>query len=84
MVADGECSWFQFASAIYSEALAARLIERAPRLVGIPSSEYPAKAKRPAYSRLDTTKLARDFGLSLPEWRVGLREVIGELAEARG
>lgn len=84
VVADGECSWFQFASAIYSEALAARLIERAPRLVGIPSSEYPAKAKRPAYSRLDTAKLAKDFGLSLPDWRVGLREVIGELAEARG
>jgi dTDP-4-dehydrorhamnose reductase len=83
VVGDGECSWFQFASAIYSEALAAKLIDRAPRLVGIPSSEYPAKAKRPAYSRLDTSKLAADFGLHLPDWRIGLREVIGELAEAR-
>lgn len=83
VVGDGECSWFQFASAIYSEALAARLIERAPRLVGITSSEYPAKARRPAYSRLDTSRLAADFGLRLPDWRVGLREVIGELAEAR-
>ena len=83
VVGDGECSWFQFASAIYSEALAAKIIERAPRLVGIPSHEYPAKAKRPSYSRLDTNKLAADFGLQLPDWRVGLREVIGELAEAR-
>lgn len=83
VVADGECSWFQFASAIYSEALAAKLVERAPRLVGIPSSEYPAKARRPAYSRLDCGRLAADFGLRLPDWRVGLREVIGELAEAR-
>lgn len=84
VVGDGECSWFQFASAIYSEALAARLIDRAPRLVGIASSDYPAKAKRPSYSRLDTSKLASDFDLRLPDWRVGLREVIGELAEARG
>lgn len=82
VVADGECSWFQFASAIYSEALAAKLITRAPRVAGIPSSEYPTKAKRPAYSCLDTGKFARDFGLKLPDWRVGLREVIGELAEA--
>ncbi|KFN45030.1 dTDP-4-dehydrorhamnose reductase [Arenimonas oryziterrae] len=83
VVSGGECSWFQFAAAIYSEALAAKIIERAPRLVGIPSSEYPAKAKRPAYSRLDCSKFAADFGLALPDWRIGLREVIGELAEAR-
>src|SRR5918993_1587773 len=79
VVADGECSWHEFASAIYGQLLAAGIIERAPRLVGIPSSEYPAKAKRPAYSRLDTSKFASDFGLRLPDWKAGLREVIGEL-----
>ena len=81
VVADGECSWYQFAAAIYSEALATKVLERAPRLVGIPSSEYPAKAKRPAYSRLDTSRFTRDFGLELPEWREGLRQVMAELAE---
>lgn len=82
-VASGACSWHEFASTIYSEALAAGLLERAPRLIGIPSSEYPAKAKRPADSRLDCSKLEADYGLRLPDWRVGLHEVIGELAEAR-
>ena len=81
VVADGECSWYQFATAIYGEALAARVLERAPRLVGIPSSEYPTKAKRPLYSRLDTARFAKDFGLHLPDWRDGLRQVMGELAE---
>jgi dTDP-4-dehydrorhamnose reductase len=81
VVADGECSWYQFAAAVYSEALAAKVIERAPRLVAIPSKEYPAKAKRPAYSRLDSSRFAGDFGLQLPDWRDGLRQVIGELAE---
>ena len=81
VAADGECSWYQFAAAVYSESLAAKVIDRAPRLIAIPSSEYPAKARRPAYSRLDTTRFAADFGLQLPDWRDGLRQVIGELAE---
>jgi dTDP-4-dehydrorhamnose reductase len=83
LVSDGECSWFQFASAIYSEALGSKVIDRAPRLLGIPSSDYPTKAKRPAYSRLDCDKFAADFGLRLPDWRLGLRQVIAELAEAK-
>jgi dTDP-4-dehydrorhamnose reductase len=82
-VASGACSWHEFAAAIFAEALAAGLIEKAPKLHGIPSSEYPAKAKRPADSRLDTSRLFADYGLQLPDWRVGLHEVIGELAEAR-
>jgi dTDP-4-dehydrorhamnose reductase len=82
-VAGGACSWHEFAAAIFSEALAAGLIEKAPKLHGIPSSEYPAKAKRPADSRLDTSRLLADYGLQLPDWRVGLHEVIGELAESR-
>jgi dTDP-4-dehydrorhamnose reductase len=81
VVADGECSWYQFASAIYGEALAAKVLERVPRLIGIPSSEYPAKARRPMYSRLDSTRFASDFGLQLADWREGLKQVIGELAE---
>ena len=83
LVADGECSWHEFAMAIYGEALVAGLIQRAPKLIGIPSSEYPTKARRPAYSRLDTSKFEKDFGLALPDWRVGLREIIGEIAEAK-
>jgi dTDP-4-dehydrorhamnose reductase len=83
VVADGECSWHEFAMAIYGEALSAGVIGKAPKLLGIPSSEYPTKARRPAYSRLDTSRFATDFGLRLPDWREGLRQVVGELAEAR-
>ena len=83
VVADGECSWHEFAMAIYGEALVAGLIQRAPKLIGIPSSEYPTKARRPSYSRLDTSKFEKEFDLKLPDWRVGLREIIGEIAEAK-
>ena len=83
VVADGECSWHEFAKAIYGDALVAGVIPRAPKLIGIPSSEYPTKARRPTYSRLDAGKFERDFGLRLPDWRIGLREIIGEIAEAK-
>jgi dTDP-4-dehydrorhamnose reductase len=80
VVADGQCSWAEFAQAIYGRALVAKVIASAPRVDGIPSSEYPAKAPRPMYSRLDCSKFARDFGLGLPDWREGLAQVIDELA----
>jgi len=34
----------------------------------ITTSEYPTKATRPHNSRLDTTKLQKAFGLTLPSW----------------
>jgi dTDP-4-dehydrorhamnose reductase len=83
VVADGECSWHEFAQAIFGDALVAGVLERAPKLVGITSQEFPTKAKRPAYSRLDNSRFERDFGLRLADWRVGLRQVIAEIAEAR-
>jgi len=79
VAADGECSWHQFAQSIYQEALAAGVLEKAPRLVGIPSHEYPTKAKRPTYSRLDCSRFADDFGLRLPDWRLGLNQVLAEM-----
>ena len=83
VVAGGECSWHEFAMAIVGDALVAGLLQKAPKLIGISSRDYPTKARRPAYSRLDTSKFANDFGFRLPDWRVGVREVIGELAEAK-
>jgi dTDP-4-dehydrorhamnose reductase len=83
VVAKGECSWHEFAMAIYGDALVAGVLTKAPKLIGIPSHEFPTKARRPAYSRLDPGKFARDFDLRLGDWRSGLREVIAEIAEAQ-
>jgi dTDP-4-dehydrorhamnose reductase len=46
----------------------------------IATADYPTPARRPAYSVLDTAKLRRDFGIAPPDWRDGLRAVLGELA----
>ncbi|WP_375740614.1 dTDP-4-dehydrorhamnose reductase [Pseudomonas boanensis] len=68
--AQGETSWFGFASAIADHLRA----EGKPcaRLLPIPSSEYPTPARRPLNSRLDCSKLARDWQVRLPDWRDGL------------
>jgi dTDP-4-dehydrorhamnose reductase len=80
LVSAGECSWHEFAGEIFALALAAGLIERIPEVAAIATADYPTKARRPAYSVLDTQKIAVTFGLQLPHWRQGLRDVIGELA----
>ena len=78
--ASGQCTWFDFAEAIFARARTAGLIERVPRLVPIATSDYPTPARRPAYSVLDCSKIDYAFGIFLPPWQDGLNNVIGELA----
>lgn len=80
LVAAGETNWHGFAEAIMDEALAAGLLQRVPRVLPITTADYPTPARRPAYSVLDTAKLHADFGITPPDWRDGLRAVVGELA----
>jgi dTDP-4-dehydrorhamnose reductase len=78
--AAGEASWHDFACAIFADARAAGLIEREPQVEPIASANYPTRAQRPAYSRLDSRRLYDACGLRLPDWRRGVSEVIAELA----
>jgi dTDP-4-dehydrorhamnose reductase len=45
----------------------------------VPTSAYPAAARRPANSRLDTSLFRRSFGLRLPPWQDGVHEVLRHL-----
>lgn len=78
--AAGETSWHEFAEAIMADASAAGLLSRVPRVEPIATTDYPTRAARPAYSRLDNRRLNDTFALRLPDWRRGVAEVIGELA----
>lgn len=64
--AGGQTSWFGFASAIVQQA------EKPPRMTPISTAEYPLPAARPAYSVLSNDKIARHFGIHLPDWRQSL------------
>ncbi|PQV57461.1 dTDP-4-dehydrorhamnose reductase [Defluviimonas denitrificans] len=72
-------SWADFAEAIF----AASSLPRKPVVNRIPSSDYPTPAKRPGNSALDCSLLVKTYGITQPDWRKSLADVIGELeAEA--
>jgi len=81
--AGGTTSWHGFAAAIF-ELCAGRLIERAPRLEPIATSEYPTAAARPPYSVLSGEKLRAAAGIALPDWRYQLEQAVADAAELRG
>lgn len=76
---EGSCSWRDLAAAVLDECR----VLGGPRgqVQGIPGSEYPTPAARPADSRLDCGKLRRMHGLQAPHWRVGVRACIEQLAQ---
>jgi dTDP-4-dehydrorhamnose reductase len=80
LAAEGECSWHGFAAEIFRQAVERGLLPAAPVLEPIASSEFPTRARRPAYSRLDTRAFTRDFGLHLGDWREGLSGALDVLA----
>lgn len=80
LVAGGETTWCGFARAIMTRGVAAGLLKRAPRVDAIDSAKFPTKAKRPAWSVLDTTRLRETFDITLPSWQHGLDAVIAELS----
>lgn len=79
LTASGHTTWHGFASRIIDLAFSAGLIERKPEVAAITTDQFPTKAKRPAFSVLDTSKLQATFGLALPDWTEGLARVVSEL-----
>ncbi|MGA2399134.1 MAG: dTDP-4-dehydrorhamnose reductase [Steroidobacteraceae bacterium] len=78
----GVASWYDFAVAIQDEALERGLLSRAVSIVPIATSEYPTRARRPAFSVLDS-KATRDL-VAAPamHWRHNLRMMLDELRAA--
>jgi dTDP-4-dehydrorhamnose reductase len=70
LAADGECTWAEFAQAIFEEA------KLECRVVPISTAELGRPAVRPAYSVLRSEKPAAP---QLPQWRDGLRECLARL-----
>ena len=70
---EGYCSWYEFAKEIFK--VAGVTINVAP----VDSSAYPAKAKRPANSRMEKKKLDEAGFKRLPSWQDATRRYIEEL-----
>ena len=80
MVSEGETTWAGLAEAVFA-ASAARGGPSA-KVAAIPATEYPTPAKRPANSRLDTTRFRTTFGHTLPHWRDGVERCVERLLAA--
>jgi dTDP-4-dehydrorhamnose reductase len=90
MTAGGKTSWCDFANAILEQSAGAH--ERLPwfaaatggrpftvrRVIPISTSEYPTRARRPAYSVLDNSRLLRQFGVQVPDWQTQLHSVFSD------
>jgi len=86
MVNAGVTTWHGFARAIvegYMHLQANRgwppLKVTPAEILAITTADYPTPAVRPANSRLDCSKLLRDFSVQLPEWRDALAVELGAL-----
>jgi dTDP-4-dehydrorhamnose reductase len=79
LTAQGATTWYGFAREILKGAPGIG-IERVPRLVPIPTAEYPLPARRPIHSRLAGDKVRATFGIALPRWDDELRACLEEMA----
>ncbi|WP_433885612.1 dTDP-4-dehydrorhamnose reductase [Pseudomonas vranovensis] len=70
LTAQGETSWFGFAQAI-GEQLKVQGLPCA-ELLPISSCDYPTPARRPLNSRLDCSRLQREWQVSQPHWQQAL------------
>jgi dTDP-4-dehydrorhamnose reductase len=77
----GETTWCRFARAVLAAAGEQGVPLRCPpeNVVGIGTADYPLPARRPANSRLDTTKLETALNIRLPEWQDDVPAVVAAL-----
>jgi dTDP-4-dehydrorhamnose reductase len=75
----GVASWYDFAVAIQDEAVARGLLGRAVPITPISSAAYPTRARRPAFSVLDTAATRTLIKVPARHWRHNLRTMLDEL-----
>lgn len=73
---EGICSWYDFAREIIAQAGLQATVKP------LTTAQYPTKARRPAYSVLDKTKIKRELGVEVAEWKEALKRCIETWREA--
>jgi dTDP-4-dehydrorhamnose reductase len=75
----GVASWYDFAVAIQDEALARGQLRRAVPITPILSAAYPTRARRPAFSVLDTASTRAMINVPARHWRHNLRIMLDDI-----
>ena len=81
LAASGETNWCDYARFVLAQALAAgKQLKAGPeQVLPLRTEQYPTPAKRPANSRLDTSRFRETFGLRLPPWEEGVRHMLAQI-----
>ncbi|MFD2331436.1 dTDP-4-dehydrorhamnose reductase [Cohnella sp. GCM10020058] len=66
----GECSWFEFAEAIFEES------QNKIKLTSCTTEEFPRPAHRPRYSVMDHSAIRQNGFNDLPHWRSALKSFL--------
>lgn len=77
---EGQCSWYDFACEIRTQALELGLLSHAAEVLPVNSDAFPTPAKRPAWSVMSKQKLQDDLGVKLLDWKTALWEYLQGVA----
>lgn len=72
----GFCSWFEFASSIFSEAKLTNRVET------MTTQELNRPAERPAHAVLSLAKAEKQLGIKLPHWKHALQHFVKNYKES--
>ena len=82
MTGQGEGSWADFAEHIF--AASASVGGPCASVNRISTADYPTPARRPANSRLDSSRLSEIHKVRLPDWHASTDEMVRRLVEEQG
>ena len=71
----GKITWYHFTEEIFRQAEVDIILNP------VGTSEFPTKAKRPAFSLLSTEKIGNISGISIIDWKEGLNSLLAELGK---
>lgn len=78
LAGSGSASWFELAETVMANCR--RLGLTAAEVHPITTADWPTRAVRPAHAVLDCTKVERDLGIRLPDWRDSVAATVERLA----
>ncbi|AEI51002.1 dTDP-4-dehydrorhamnose reductase [Runella slithyformis] len=70
---EGAISWYDFAKTIFE------LAHYSVRVKPLKTSEYPTKARRPAFSVMDKSRIKETLSISVPYWKDSLKACLSVL-----
>ncbi|OEO25415.1 dTDP-4-dehydrorhamnose reductase [Pseudomonas sp. J237] len=73
-------TWHGFAEEIFNQAVALKILAKAPQVNPINTQDYPTPARRPVWSVMDCSLIEEKLNITQSDWRDELREMLKEVA----